>query len=522
MKKGKPMRWRKTFAGGLLAIVMASAGAITPSFAQTLVYARGYDSLSLDPGMATNGEDIKIGDWVFDGLVRFDGPTTKIAPALAESWQISEDGLSWTFKLRKGVTFHDGSPFNAQAVKTSFDRQFVKTHPSYSSRHLRFASKFGAMTGIEVVDDNTVLMRFKNAQPALLKNLAIYTGYIASPAVIAGGPDAMQENPVGTGPFKFVRWVKNDFIELARNENYWGEKPKVEKLIVRVIPENDVRLLALQKGEVHLTDDVPFNRIADLNKSGPVKVDVIDAIAYSALQMNAESPKLKDVRIRKAIQMAINRERIFNIMFFKLGQLDQQGMPKGEIGHSSTVTTYPYDPAKAKALLAEAGATGLTINLIAFSNPRPFFPSPSDGVAVIKADLAAIGVTANIQMAVWADWLAKRQKGEFDMTVSGWYAGTVDPEGLLYPTFHSKFIGGDNTSRLASKVVDSNIEKALATYDDEERKKYYSAAMDAISEEAVAIFLAHPIYSTGRRQEVSGVFRNPANQVILNAAVIGK
>ncbi len=251
--------------------------------------------------MATNGEDIKIGDWVFDGLVRFDGPTTKIAPALAESWQISEDGLSWTFRLRKGVTFHDGTPFNAQAVKTSFERQFIKTHPSYSSRHLRFASKFGAMTGIDVVDDNTVVMRFKNAQPALLKNLAIYTGYIASPAVIAGGPDALQEKPVGTGPFKFVRWVKNDFIELVRNENYWGEVPKVEKLIVRVIPENDVRLLALQKGEVHLTDDVPFNRIADLNKSGPVKVDTIDAVAYSAIQMNAESQKLKDVRIRKAI-----------------------------------------------------------------------------------------------------------------------------------------------------------------------------------------------------------------------------
>lgn len=515
------MKLRKFAFAPLIVAVLTIFSAVPSASAQTLVYGRGNDSDTLDPAMAANGEDIKLADWIYDGLTRFDGPTTKVVPALAESWEIAQDGLSWTFKLREDVKFHDGTPFTAEAVKQSFERQFIPDHPYKSTRFLRWKSKFGAMTGADVVDAHTIKLNFSIPQPALLYNLAIYTGFIVNPESLKDGAEAISEKPVGTGPFKFSRWVKKDLIELVRNEAYWGEVPKVEKLIVRVIPENDVRLLALQKGEIHLTDDVPFNRITDLDATAEIDVETVPAVAFSGFNLNAESPKLQDVRVRKAIQMAINRQRLYNIMFFKLGEFDQQLMPSGEIGRSDKSVVYPYDPEGAKKLLVEAGVTEpLKIDLISFNNPRPYFPSPSDGAAVVKADLARVGIDANVVLTTWADWLERRRAGAFDMTVGGWFASTVDPEGMMFPLYHSQFVGGDNTARLRSPEVDKLIDEARATYDNEKRQELYARAMDIIADEAITIFLAHPVYSLGKRAEVQGVYRNPANQVYLNATTL--
>jgi peptide/nickel transport system substrate-binding protein len=512
---------RPTLAKLLAVAVVALTAA--PAWAQTLVYGRGSDSLTLDPAMATSSEDFKIADWVFDGLVRFDGPTTKIAPALAESWERSEDGLSWTFRLRKGVKFHDGTPFTAEAVKVSFERQFIKDHPSYSPRFVRWEGKLGPMTSVEVVDEHTLKLNFKQPQPALLYNLAIYPAFIASPTPIAGKPEGMMEKPVGTGPFKFVRWEKNNLIELVRNNDYWGEVPKVERLIVRVIPENDVRLLALQKGEIHLTDDVPFNRINDLKADPALDIQTVGAIGFSGLWLNVEKGPLKDIRVRKAIQKAINRDRVFKVTFFGLGELGQQAMPPGEVGHSGNLPKYDYDPKGAKALLAEAGfPNGFDLQFMAFANPRPYFPSPTDGIAVIQADLKAVGIRANVSMATWSDWITRRRAGDFGMTIGGWTASTVDPEGVITPVFHSDYIGADNASRFKDPKVDSLLDQARGTYDETERQRLYAEAMNVIADQAVAVFLAHPVYSLGVRAEVKGVYRNPANQVYLNNATLQK
>ena len=507
----------------LKGLLVAAALVLTalPAFAQTIVYGRGNDALTLDPAMATSSEDFKTADWTFDGLVRFEGPTTKIVPALAESWETSEDGKAWTFHLRQGVKFHDGTPFTAEAVKVSFERQFKQDHPSYSPRFVRWANKYGAMTEVEVVDDHTAVLHFSSPQPALLYNLAIYPAFIASPTAIADNPEGMMEHPVGTGPFKFVRWEKNNFIELERNDEYWGEVPKVERVVVRVIPENDVRLLALQKGEIHLTDDVPFNRIADLQAGGTVEVQTVGSIGFSATYMNMEREAMKDVRVRKAIQMAINRERIFRVGFFGQGIAADQPMPPGEVGHSESITKYAYDPEAAKALLAEAGyPNGLSIEFLGFSNPRPFLPAPTDTIAMIQADLAAVGVKANVSMATWADWISRRRAGDFDLSIGGWTSSTVDPEGVIYALFHSRFVGADNFVRMAIPEMDKILEEAIATTDEERRADLYVQAADMITEEAPVVFLAHPVFSLGVNSQVKGVFRNPANQVYLNAATV--
>lgn len=501
------------------AIALAAPLAAQPVLAagQTLVYARGADSLSLDPAAALSSEDFKVPDWVFDGLVRFTGDTTKIEPSLATSWERSEDGLVWTFHLRKGVKFQDGTPFDGDAVKVSFERQFDKNNPYYSPRFLRWHDKLGDMTKVEVVDENTVKLHFTKPQPALLDNLAIYPAYIVSPAALKKDAKDFMNHPVGTGPFKFVRWEKNNLIELARNDDYWDGPAKLDRIIVRVIPDNDVRLLALQKGEVQMTDDVPFNRLASIEKDPSLKVQKVGAVGFSGVFLNAQSDKLKDVRVRKAIEHAINRKRVFAISFFKQGEFADQPMPPKYMGHADDVTAYDYDPEKAKQLLQEAGVKGkLKLNFLVFANPRPYFPSPTDGVAMIKADLAKVGIDAEVQTATWSDWVARHRQNDFDLTIGGWTASTVDPDGVLYPVYSTKSIGTDNTARYSDPKLDDLMLKARSTYDEKQRDDLYKQATKMIADAAVTVFFAHPIYTLGMRENVEGAYRNPANQVPLH------
>jgi len=502
-------------AVAVLALGLAPAWAMAQG--KTIVYGRGTDSLNLDPGLALSSEDFKVTDWMFEGLVRFKGESTDIEPALAQSWEVTPDGKVWTFKLRPGVKFHDGSPLNAAAVKYSFERQFKKDHPHYSARFARWASKFGDMTGADAIDDMTVRLNFTVAQPALLQNLAIYVGYVVSQAAASANPQGFSTNPSGTGPYKFVRWEKNNLIELARNDAYWGGPAKVERVVVRVIPENDVRLLALQKGEIHLTDDLPFNRLAEVAASSTMAVHTVPAYGFSGIYFNLQSKTVGDVRVRQAINHAINRGRIFNVTFFKQGVSADQALPAGSMGYVKNIPAYAYDPDKAKKLLNDAGvAAGTKVNLLAFANPRPFFPSPTDAVAMVKADLARVGIDLNVNMATWADWIAKRRVGEFDMCLGGWTASTLDPDGVLYPLFHSHSIGNDNTARMADPTVDKLLVDARQSLDLKERDRLYQQAASRIADLSAVVFLANPLYSLGMRREVEGAFRNPANQVWLH------
>ncbi|MEF2070694.1 oligopeptide/dipeptide ABC transporter ATP-binding protein [Consotaella aegiceratis] len=229
---------RSLATAGLLASSVLVAA--LPASAQTMVIARPADSQSLDPGEAQSIEDQKIGDWVFDGLVKFDGESVDVVPALAKSWDISEDGLTWTFHLRDDVKFHDGTPFDADAVVFSFKRQFDKSSEYYSPHFVRWPSKFPDMTDVVAVDPQTVEIKLSAPAPAMLPNLAIYMSYIVSPTAVKKDPEGFREHPVGTGPFKFVSWQKDNFIELERNDDYWDGPAKLDKVVVRVVPDSEV------------------------------------------------------------------------------------------------------------------------------------------------------------------------------------------------------------------------------------------------------------------------------------------
>ncbi len=513
--------WSRTGTSVALAAALAAASTIAAS-SETLVVARGNDANSLDPAESTSFEAIKVADWTFDGLVRFDGNSHEIVPALAESWSISDDGLVWTFNLRKDVSFHDGTPLNADAVVFSLERQRDKEHPYHCSDCRRWTAKFASIEKTSAVDEHTVEIRLSEPAPALLVNLAFYIGYIVSPTAVTSDPEGFRSNPVGTGPFKFVRWERDNFLEYEANADYYLGPPKVDRLVVRVIPNNDVRLLALKKGEVHLIYGVPFPQFDEVDNDPELTLHQSSTLGISFVAINTEKPPFDDVRVRRAVNHAINKDRIFQTVFFGRGDVANQVIPPNWWGHSPDATVYEYDLEKAKALMAEAGqADGFETTLTSWTNPRPYLPAPRDAVSLIKTDLAQIGIEVEVETMNWSTFRESRGKGDYGMTMGGWISGTLDPDGIIYALFHSRYIREKdalNWGRYRDEDLDRALETARGIYDQEERDPLYREAADRITDAATSIFLAHPITAIATRANLKNVFIHDSNWVPLHEA----
>jgi len=506
-----------------LAAFLLASGAMIPcpaSAGGTIIVGRGADANSLDPPEGQSFEAIKCSDWSFDGLVRFDGNTQKIVPALATSWDISDDGLVWTFKLRKGVKFHDGTPFNADAVVFSFERQRNKSHPYYQKTFARWGAKFAQVKLTKKIDDYTVQIILKKPAPAMLVNLPFYIGYIVSPTAVKKDKEGFRNHPVGTGYFKFVKWVKDDYIEYEANKDYWDGPPKVDRLIVKVIPDNEVRLLALKKGEIHFAYGIDYTHFADIEKNPNIKLYNTTTLGIQCIAMNAQKKPFDDVRVRRALNYAINTKRIFQTVFYGYGLKAKQVIPPGWLGHNPDIPDYEYNPEKAKKLLAEAGyPNGFKTDIISWTNPRPYCPAPRDEVTLVKSDLKKIGIDVDIKMMRWNTFRATRGKGEYGMTMGGWISGTLDPDGILYPLYHSKFIrklDAINWARWSTKESDKSLEKARATYDEKVRDELYKKVAMEIYKGAPDVFIAHPIASIAARSDLKNIFIHPSHWVPLH------
>jgi len=532
----------KLFVVLLLTIGLVFSVVGAASAEGTLVFGSSGDAVRLDPADVTDGESIQRMDNIFEGLVEFESGTTEIKPCLATSWELSEDGKEITFHLREGVKFHDGTDFNADAVVFSFARQYDTNHPYYQYGQWPYWGwMYGDIDKVEKIDDYTVKVVMKKINASIMTSLAMFTVCIVSPTNAEKYKDDAFKNPSGTGPFKFVEWVKADHITLEANEDYWRERAKLDKLIFRVIPDGSARLMALEVGEVqgieHL-NPADFDRIR-ANKDLVLMSEPGMNIGYMAINTGygyidannnyardtEEEPLVKTPgyhepltkkKVRQAINMAIDKQSIVDDLYLGTAIKAKNGMPPFMLGYNDEIVDYPYDPAKAKTLLAEAGyPDGFEVTLYVMPVSRPYMFDPPKIGEAIQSYLGAVGIKVNIYQVDWGTYLQETMDGNAQMCLLGWTGDNGDPDNFLNVLYGANVcsIGtSGNYGFYINSTAQALLTAALQTYDTEKRAAYYKKFQEMIHEDACYVYLAHSNQNLAFRANVQGYVLHPTSR----------
>ena len=498
-----------------------------PKYGGTLVFGRSADSVSLDPSHATDGESFYGSTQVYDTLVQFKLGTTEIEPALATSWSISEDGLVYTFKLRKDVYFHSTKffkkkvQFTANDVLFSLNRQFKEDHPFFkvggSYKYWGFMDMSKIVKSIEKTDLFTVVITLNKKEAPFLANMAMDFASILSKdyafsLLKEGKEDRLARYPIGTGPFVFKKWIKDDKIIYSANKEYWNGKPYLKKLILKVIPNASVRAAELKVGSIHVMDFPNPEEIAKLDADKNIKLIKQEGLNVGYLAMNIHKvPAFKDVRVRRAINYAINKEAIVDAIYAGFGKATDSPLPPTMWGYNKNIKHYEYNPAKAKALLAEAGYSDLKFDLWAMPVVRPYMPNARKVAEAMQADLAKVGVKTKIVSYDWGTYLDKGRKLEHDAVLLGWTGDNGDPDNFLSVLLseHAATIPVSNRAAWKNKEFSDLIAQAKTTTDIAKRTKLYEKAQEIFADQAPWVTIANSIVVEAVRSNVMNFKLSP-------------
>ncbi|WP_243119934.1 ABC transporter substrate-binding protein [Pelotomaculum propionicicum] len=470
---------------------------------ETLVYARSTDSTVLDPAFSLDEESNKVITNIFEGLVRFKPGTSTIEPCLAEAWRVSPDGREWTFYLRRDVKFHDGTPFNSEAVRYSVERQM----PAQRTDRASYASfTFGMVENIITPDPYTVKFILKYPYAPFLNNLAMASSApIVSPSAASALGEAFSEKPVGTGPYRFVNWEKGKNITLKENRDYWGKLPDCPTLVFTVIKNSRLRSLALKMGLVDIVDGIAIADARFLEQKGfPIlKKNGLD---LNYLGFFTDKQPFNNPAVRKAVCMLIDRKQIIEGLFQNASIEAISPLPPGVLGYDPNSRPIPYDPAVAKELLARSGyAEGLKIKIITYNNTRPYNPAGGEKLAAtLKAELAKAGIEAEVKLYPWEQYKEALLQEEGDAFLYGWISDNGDPDNFLYTLLSSAQIeSGLNTARYRNSEVDLLLARAQQETEPTLREQAYRNAAKIVVNDAPWLFLNHSlkIYATTTRIE---------------------
>ncbi|ACZ21588.1 ABC-type dipeptide transport system, periplasmic component [Sanguibacter keddieii DSM 10542] len=471
-----------TAAAGALILTSCSSGESvdlgggsgTETQGTVLRAAIGGEPDQLDPHRTSSYFSFQVLENVFDTLVEPD-ENLEMQPALAESWTVSDDQLTWTFELRDGVTFHDGSDFTADDVVYSYDR--------IVDEELANAWKFAAVTEVTAVDDDTVEITVAQPTPNLLSNLGGFKGMaIVSEENVTSGD--IQTKPIGTGPFKVDSVVSGDRISLSANADYWGGAPALGGVEFSFISEASTALAALRSGEIDWTDVVPDQQVAELESADDLTLETSPSSDYWYLALNENKAPWDDVRVRQAIAYAIDREAIVQATSYGTAQENQLAIPEDSVWFTE-YDTYSTDLDEAQRLLDEAGFTGGTLEFLATSD----YPETVTAAQIIASNLEPLGIDVQISQPDFSTWLDEQNSGNFDLLMMGWL-GNIDPDDFYYAQHHST--GGSNAQGYSNPTVDELLDAGRTETDETARKDLYAQAATIIADEASYIYLYNP------------------------------
>jgi len=458
------------------------APAAAPRRGGSLILGASADPLTLDPGAITDEASQQSAQLVFESLVRYTSER-KVEPSLAESWTVND--RDWTFKLRKGVVFHDGSPFNAAAVKAHFDR--------IAAEKLFSQSNWAPyIVRIDVVDEGTVRFVTKDPDPFFLSRLVSTSASIESPdSVKKYGKDVMR-NPVGTGPFRFGEWVKDDRIVVTRSETYWGQKAYLDKVTVRPLPDLQARSIAVESGDVHMAIGLTADVRDRLKASPNVTVVETTGLFNTFVGMNVLKKPFDDIRVRQALNHAIDKQAIVKNTYqgaaVELPGHVMQGVP----GYAQT-PAYAYDPPKAKQLLAAAGyANGFTTTLLSST----FYAKDTELISYLQQQYAAVGVTVKILQLEWTAYLQQLRLDPRNSPVEMWRdsRGSGDASFGILRTYGCDFFrpNGGNTNGYCNPSLDAIAKQGGSTVDQAKSDELLAQAQRLLTQEAPSVWLFVP------------------------------
>ena len=471
---------------------------LKPKSGGKIIYGKSSPPITLDPASTEETESTIIAGNIFDGLVEQRAGKIALDPCLAKSWEISTDGKISTFHLRTGLVFHDGTPFNADAVVNMFTRQMSKGKAGATYKTWVNFDMDNIVKGVRGLNDSTVEVTLLKSDATFLNILSLNFMAIASPAALKQYGDNFYKNPVGLGPFKFVSWSTVDSsVILVANENYWKGRPYIDTIEFKPIKNSKERWQQLKAGQITSMGIPDQSDIAEIKNTPGIKYSQQPGLNVAYVAMNMNKKPFDNPKVREAVVCAINREKLVKEVFGELGRAAKNPIPPNLLGYNDEIRFTPYDPDRSKKLLAEAGfPNGFKCSFWVFDITRDYMPNGKLAGQLIQSDLKAVGIETNIVTYPWQEFLKRRNNGEHEITLAGWVGDAPDPHFFFYPLLDKTSAEkrpSTNAAFYKSEEMHELIEKGKETNDAVQRSNIYKKACEVFNKDFPWFSIAHTL-----------------------------
>lgn len=470
------MEMKKILVLTLLCLALAGAAFAAPDRNDTLIVANYADTNALDPINTGSATAANVFLQIYDYLI-YQNPDGSISPRLAESWEQPDD-KTYVLHLKKGVKFHNGEPFTADDAMFTINRG--RTSVTATGSNVLLAM----IQDVKKIDDYTISIHLdKPFTPFLYVFSEVWGGVVSKKVIEEIGNDAHNRAPVGTGPFKFVEWIKGDRVVLDRNDDYHGEKPEFARLVIRAVPEDSVRTIELESGAIDMAYQVHVNDFKRIEANPKLNLQRMNALRTNFIIFNCSKAPFDDVRVRHAIAKAVDVAGLQKAVYRGAGYAPAGPLPADMRYSDKSLATPAQDIEGAKKLLDEAGVKDLKITIM--TNEQK---DRVDAATIIQAQLAEIGVKADIQVLEYGVLLDKMDRGEHDIALSGWGNNLPDPEFALARLYHTRGLKSTNISFFSNKEFDALLDKGVGVPEGDERSAVYKEVQKMFIDQMPALY----------------------------------